>query len=43
MPANRAQVAAGEVALGGVTFAGSRGIDRVEISLDDGKTWEPAR
>jgi len=42
VPANRAQVGPGEIALGGVTFAGSRGIDRVEISLDDGKNWEPA-
>ena len=43
VPANRAQLTAGEVVLGGVTFAGYRGIDRVEISLDDGQTWEPAQ
>jgi hypothetical protein len=30
------------VALGGVAFAGARGIERVEVSLDDGQTWEPA-
>jgi DMSO/TMAO reductase YedYZ molybdopterin-dependent catalytic subunit len=42
VPGNRAQARAGEVALGGVTFAGSRGVDRVEISLDDGQSWEPA-
>jgi DMSO/TMAO reductase YedYZ molybdopterin-dependent catalytic subunit len=42
VPANRAQVGTGEAALGGVTFAGARGINKVEISLDDGKTWEDA-
>jgi DMSO/TMAO reductase YedYZ molybdopterin-dependent catalytic subunit len=40
VPANRAQVPAGEIVLGGVTFAGFRGIQKVEVSLDDGKTWE---
>ena len=34
---------AGEVVLGGVTFAGYRGIERVEVSLDNGATWEPAQ
>jgi DMSO/TMAO reductase YedYZ molybdopterin-dependent catalytic subunit len=42
VPANRAQLPTGAVALGGVTFAGSRGIDRVEVSLDNGQSWEPA-
>jgi DMSO/TMAO reductase YedYZ molybdopterin-dependent catalytic subunit len=42
VPANRAQVDPGEVALGGVTFAGFRGIQRVEVSLDDGRSWEEA-
>jgi hypothetical protein len=42
VPANRAQFSPGQVALAGVTFAGSRGIDRVEISLDNGASWEPA-
>jgi DMSO/TMAO reductase YedYZ molybdopterin-dependent catalytic subunit len=42
VPANRAQVNSGEVALGGVTFAGYRGIQKVEVSLDDGGTWEDA-
>ncbi len=32
----------GVLALGGWAFAGSRGIARVEISADDGKTWFPA-
>ncbi len=42
VPANRAQVNVGEIALGGVTFAGIRGIQRVEVSLDDGATWQEA-
>jgi hypothetical protein len=41
-PPTRKQVPVGEVSLAGVTFAGIRGIDKVEISVDDGKTWEPA-
>jgi DMSO/TMAO reductase YedYZ molybdopterin-dependent catalytic subunit len=41
-PKSRAQVPAGQVTLAGVTFAGARGIDQVEVSLDDGKTWQPA-
>jgi hypothetical protein len=40
VPGSRAQLPAGDVVLGGVTFAGHRGIDRVEVSLDDGQTWE---
>jgi len=43
VPASRAQVGAGEVALGGVTFAGYRGIQQVEVSLDNGASWEPAQ
>jgi len=43
VPATRAQVGAGEVALGGVTFAGYRGIQKVEVSLDDGKSWQDAQ
>ncbi|MCC7372228.1 MAG: molybdopterin-dependent oxidoreductase [Chloroflexi bacterium] len=42
-PATRAQLPPGDVVVGGVTFAGFRGVDRVEISLDDGKTWEQAQ
>jgi hypothetical protein len=42
-PQSRAQVKAGQVSLAGVTFAGGvRGIERVEVSLDNGQTWEPA-
>jgi len=40
VPVNRAQLPAGEVVLGGITFAGFRGILKVDVSLDDGKTWE---
>ena len=43
VPASRAQVGVGEVALGGVTFAGHRGIQKVEVSLDDGKSWQDAQ
>lgn len=32
----------GEVELGGVAFAGDRGISAVEYSTDDGKTWRSA-
>ncbi len=40
VPPGRAQLPPGEVALAGVTFAGFRGVQAVEVSLDDGKTWE---
>lgn len=36
------QVAGGEVALAGIAYTGDRGVQRVEVSLDDGATWEPA-
>ncbi len=32
-----------EVGLGGVAYAGARGIRAVEVSVDDGKTWLPAQ
>ncbi|HET7264958.1 MAG TPA: molybdopterin-dependent oxidoreductase [bacterium] len=32
----------GMIALGGWAYAGNRGISRVEVSPDDGKTWLPA-
>ena len=32
----------GETILAGVAFAGARGIKTVELSFDDGKTWNPA-
>ena len=32
----------GSVILGGVAYAGERGISTVEVSVDEGKTWTPA-
>src|SRR5690606_12973779 len=31
------------VPIGGVAFAGDRGISKVEVSLDDGQTWHEAQ
>jgi DMSO/TMAO reductase YedYZ molybdopterin-dependent catalytic subunit len=43
VPKNRASLTVGEIALAGVAFAGDRGIDKVEVSLDDGKSWQEAQ
>jgi DMSO/TMAO reductase YedYZ molybdopterin-dependent catalytic subunit len=42
-PVERAKLSLGDgpVQLSGVAYAGDRGIQRVEVSADDGKTWEP--
>lgn len=32
----------GEAAFAGIAFAGARGIKAVELSFDEGKTWQPA-
>lgn len=32
----------GQVAIGGIAFAGRRGVRAVEVSFDDGVSWEPA-
>ena len=32
----------GKVLIGGIAFAGERGISRVEVSLDGGESWAPA-
>lgn len=32
----------GPTAVGGVAFAGARGIEKVEVSVDGGKTWQEA-
>ena len=36
-------VPSGPVRVGGVAFAGDRGISRVELSVDGGATWQPAQ
>ena len=41
VPSDRATVAAGTVAVGGVAWAPGRGIDRVELQVDDGP-WQEA-
>jgi DMSO/TMAO reductase YedYZ molybdopterin-dependent catalytic subunit len=43
VPRNRATLPTGEVEIAGVAFAGDRGIDKIEVSFDDGATWEDAR
>ncbi len=44
VPSNNARVPLSMVSLvGGVAFAGDRGIQRMEVSFDDGETWHEAR
>ena len=44
VPSNNARLPAGVASLvGGVAFAGDRGIQRVEVSFDDGETWHDTR
>jgi DMSO/TMAO reductase YedYZ molybdopterin-dependent catalytic subunit len=42
VPAHRAQVSARGTPIGGIAFAGDRGIQRVEFSWDGGQTWQAA-
>lgn len=42
VPGNRAVISAGPITIGGIAFAGDRGIAKVEVSTDDGKTWDQA-
>jgi DMSO/TMAO reductase YedYZ molybdopterin-dependent catalytic subunit len=42
-PRGRESVPAGVLAVGGVAFAGDRGIQSVEISTDAGQTWQAAQ
>jgi DMSO/TMAO reductase YedYZ molybdopterin-dependent catalytic subunit len=42
-PADNANVTGPRLGIGGVAFAGDRGISRVEASLDAGATWRDAR
>ena len=41
VPTNGAVVGK-EVTVAGVAFAGERGVKRVDVSTDDGRTWNPA-
>jgi sulfite oxidase len=42
-PANGAAMAAGKIAVGGFAWAGENDITKVDISTDNGVTWQPAR
>ena len=42
VPRNNTGVPDGLQRIGGIAFAGDRGIQRVDISADDGRTWSPA-
>lgn len=42
-PANGATFPAGKVAVGGFAWAGENDITKVDISIDNGSTWQPAR
>jgi hypothetical protein len=43
VPAGRVAVAPGALSVGGVAFAGDRGIQSVEVSADQGQTWQAAQ
>jgi DMSO/TMAO reductase YedYZ molybdopterin-dependent catalytic subunit len=42
-PHGRETLSAGALSVGGVAFAGDRGIQSVEVSADQGRTWQPAQ
>jgi DMSO/TMAO reductase YedYZ molybdopterin-dependent catalytic subunit len=42
-PADGATLAAGAIAVGGFAWAGEADIARVDVSIDHGETWQPAR
>ena len=42
LPRNRSNLRPGLNYIGGVALAGSRGIQKVEVSIDGGRTWGPA-
>jgi DMSO/TMAO reductase YedYZ molybdopterin-dependent catalytic subunit len=42
-PADGARVAAGPVRIAGAAWAGEAEIERVDVSVDFGRTWQPAR
>jgi len=39
VPGNRGVLAAGKIEIGGIAFAGDRGISMVEVSVDGGESW----
>ncbi|MDR5684033.1 MAG: molybdopterin-dependent oxidoreductase [Armatimonadota bacterium] len=41
-PTHGASLPAGPIGVGGVAYAGDRGISMVEVSFDDGRTWRRA-
>ena len=43
VPMDQASLGPEEVTIGGVAFAGDRGISKVEYSIDDGRTWHEAK
>jgi DMSO/TMAO reductase YedYZ molybdopterin-dependent catalytic subunit len=43
VPARTLKWNGGEVTIAGIAFAGARGISKVELSFDNGKTWLAAR
>lgn len=43
VPRGRETLAVGPLSVGGIAFAGDRGIASVEISTDQGQTWQPAQ
>jgi DMSO/TMAO reductase YedYZ molybdopterin-dependent catalytic subunit len=43
VPMSRAVLGAGQMSVGGVAFAGDRGIQSVEVSTDAGRTWQPTQ
>ncbi len=42
MPMNGKTIPPGHYVIGGIAFAGRHGISQVQVSLDDGKTWQAA-
>jgi DMSO/TMAO reductase YedYZ molybdopterin-dependent catalytic subunit len=42
-PRNRQLLPTGTNRVGGIAFAGGRGVQKVEVTNDDGKTWSEAR